>query len=116
MHELAVTESILQVVLRHARAGGASKVLSVGVRIGEVSDLIDEWVQRYFDHLSRGTIAEGAVVRIERAPAMFRCGACGHSFPADPRTREAIHCPRCESEETALVSGREYLVQQIEVL
>jgi len=116
MHELAVTESLLQVVLRHARAGGASKVLSVGVRIGEVSDLIDEWVQRYFDHLSRGTIAEGAVVRIERAPAMFRCGACGHSFPADPRTREAIRCPRCESEETALVSGREYLVQQIEVI
>jgi hydrogenase nickel incorporation protein HypA/HybF len=116
MHELAVTESLLQVVLRHARAGGASKVLSVGVRIGEVSDLVDEWVRRYFDHLSRGTIAEGAVVRIERAPAMFRCGACGHNFPADPRTREAIRCPRCESEETALVSGREYLVQQIEVL
>ncbi|MBU1184216.1 MAG: hydrogenase maturation nickel metallochaperone HypA [Proteobacteria bacterium] len=116
MHELAVTESILQVVLRHASAGGASKVVSVGLRIGEVSDLVDEWVQRYFDHLSRGTIAEGAVVRIERSPAMFRCGACGHSFPADPRTREAMRCPLCASEETTFVSGREYLVQQIEVL
>lgn len=116
MHELAVTESILQVVLRHARAGGASKVVSVGLRIGEVSDLLDEWVQRYFDHLSRGTIAEGAVVRIERSPAMFRCGDCGNLFPADPRQREEVRCGRCASEKTFFVSGREYLVQQIEVI
>jgi len=116
MHELAVTESILRVVLRHAQAGGAAKVVGVGLRIGEVSDLLDEWVQRYFDHLSRGTIAEGAVVRIERSPAMFRCSGCGNLFPADPRRREAVCCDRCGSEETFLVSGREYLLQQIEVI
>ncbi len=116
MHELAVTESLLQVVLRHARAGGASKVLSVGIRIGEVSDLVDEWVQRYFDHLSRGTIAEGALIRIERIPATFRCDACGDVFPADPRTCEAIRCPLCASGEITLVTGRECFVQQIEVM
>jgi len=52
----------------------------------------------------------------ERSPAMFRCGACGHLFPADPRTRDAIRCALCASEETTFVSGREYLVQQIEVI
>ena len=116
MHELAVTESLLQVVLRHANEGGAGKVVSVSVRIGGLSDLLNEWVQRYFDHLSRGTIAEGAVIRIERIPATFRCAECGHVFPDDPRTREAIHCPLCSSAEMALVSGRECFVQQIEVI
>ncbi len=81
MHELAVTESLLQVVLRHAGEGGAGKVVSVSVRVGELSDLVNEWMQRYFDYLSRGTIAEGALIRIERIPATFRCGGCGDVFP-----------------------------------
>jgi len=116
MHELSVTESLLQVVLRHAGEGGAAKVVSVSVRIGELSDLVNEWMQRYFDYLSRGTIAEGATIRIERIPATFRCDACGDVFPADPRTREAIHCPRCASDAMTLVTGRECYVQQIEVM
>jgi hydrogenase nickel incorporation protein HypA/HybF len=116
MHELAVTESLLQVVLRHARDSGAERVVSVNVRLGELSDLVNEWVQRYFDHLSRDTIAAGAVIRIERTPVTFRCGACGEVFPADPRTREAIRCPLCSSAEMTLASGRECFVQQIEVV
>ena len=116
MHELAVTESLLQVVLRHAGEGGAGKVVSVNVRIGELSDLVSLWMQRYFDYLSRGTIAEGALIRIERIPATFRCDACNYIFPADPRTREAICCPRCASAAMTLVTGRECFVQQIEVV
>lgn len=116
MHELAVTESLLQVVLRHANEGGAGKVVSISVRIGGLSDLVNEWVQRYFDHLSRGTIAEGAVIKIERIPTTFRCDGCGHVFPADPRTREEIRCPLCSSAVMTLVTGRECFVQQIEVV
>lgn len=116
MHELSVTESLLQVVLRHAGEGGAGKVVSVSVQIGELSDLVSDWLQRYFDYLSQGTIAEGARIRIERIPATFRCDACGDVFPADPRTREAIRCPRCASEAMTLLTGRECFVQQIEVM
>jgi hydrogenase nickel incorporation protein HypA/HybF len=116
MHELAVTESLLQVVLRHAGEGGAGKVVSVSVRVGELSDLVNVWMQRYFDYLSRGTIAEGALIRIERIPATFRCDGCGDVFPADPRTREVIRCPLCASGEMTLVTGRECFVQQIEVV
>jgi len=42
MHELAVTESLLHVVLRHANEGGAGKVVSISVRIGGLSDLVNE--------------------------------------------------------------------------
>lgn len=116
MHELSVTESLLQVVLRHAGAGGAVRVVSVSVRIGALSDLVNEWMQRYFDYLSKGTIAEGARIRIERIPVTFRCDACGDRFPADPRSREAIRCPRCASEALTLATGRECFVEGIEVV
>jgi hydrogenase nickel incorporation protein HypA/HybF len=116
MHELAVTEGILKVVLRHAAANGASRVVGVGLRIGELSDLADEWLQRYFDYLSRDTIAAGADIRIERVPVVFRCEACGEPFPVRLSEIRDIACPACGPGKAVLVSGREFTVQQIEVI
>jgi hydrogenase nickel incorporation protein HypA/HybF len=116
MHELAVTEGILKVVLRHAAASGASRVVGVGLRIGELSDLADEWVQRYFDYLSRDTIAAGARIRIDRIPVVFRCETCGEPFPVRLREMKDVACPACGPGKAALVSGREFTVQQIEVI
>lgn len=116
MHELAVTEGILKVVLRHAAAGGATRVVGVGLRIGELSDLADEWLQRYFDYLSRDTIAAGARIRVERIPVVFRCEACGESYRVELRERKDTVCPACSSAKAVLLSGREFTVQQIEVI
>ena len=60
MHELPVTESILKIVLKHARVSGVRKVRTIRLIVGKLSDLEDEWIQRYFDYLSKGTVAEGA--------------------------------------------------------
>jgi hydrogenase nickel incorporation protein HypA/HybF len=116
MHELAVTEGILKVVLRHASMNGAGRVVGIGLRIGELSDLADEWLQRYFNYLSRDTIAADAVIRIERIPVVFRCEGCGNDFPVRLRETKDIACPVCGSRKSVLVSGREFTVQQIEVI
>jgi len=49
MHELSVMEGILNVVLKHARQNGVQRVVAVSLRVGEMTDLVDEWMQRYFD-------------------------------------------------------------------
>ena len=116
MHELAITEGILKVVLRHAAASGAGRVVGVSLRIGELSDLADEWLQRYFDYLSRDTIAAGASIRVERIPVVFRCEECGNTFPVKFREAKNIACPVCGREKAVMVSGREFTVQQIEVI
>ncbi len=38
MHELAEVKSVHEIVLKHARAAGASRVLSVNLEIGALSD------------------------------------------------------------------------------
>lgn len=116
MHELPVTESILKVVLRHGEEAGASRIVSVSLRIGELSDIVEEWLQRYFDYLSRGTIAEGAALRIERAPVIFRCEGCGGSFPVNVREVRDILCPSCGGTKATFVSGREFFIKAIEVI
>lgn len=116
MHELSVTKSIYQIVMKHALLGRVSRVVSVNLEIGALSDLQSEWVQRYFDRLSRGTVAEGAKLKITRVPAVFQCNRCRQSFEISSLLEEELSCQRCHSREVSLVSGREYHIKNMEVL
>ncbi|MBI5504491.1 MAG: hydrogenase maturation nickel metallochaperone HypA [Deltaproteobacteria bacterium] len=116
MHELQITESILGVVLRHAAQHDVRKVVRIHLRVGELSDLVDEWIQHYFDYLSRGTPAEGAQLAIVRSPIVVRCAACGRSFEVDKDDLGAVACPDCAGSRLELVSGRGYFIENMEVL
>ena len=89
-------------------------MLTVNLEIGALSDLQEEWVQRYFDRLSRGTVAAGAKLHIERVPAEFRCHDCGRSFDVDS-VGAGVVCPHCESNAVTLASRRMYHVKNMEV-
>jgi hydrogenase nickel incorporation protein HypA/HybF len=116
MHELSVMEGILNVVLKHARQNDVQRVVAVSLRVGEMTDLVDEWMQRYFDYLSDKTIAAGAVLKIERAPVVFQCEACGTDFPVNIRDVRDTTCPACGGNKIRLKSGREFFIKNIEVM
>ena len=116
MHELQVTERILDIVLRHAKTNNVSKILSIQLQIGELSDLENEWVQRYFDYLSKDTLAENAKLVIERTPVVMRCDSCSISFEVNLKENKDIECPACGSAKCSLVSGRDYYIKDMEVI
>ena len=62
MHERALLRDVLRKIEEVARAGGATRVTRVSVRLGALSHLTPEHFAEHFDDASRGTIAEGAVV------------------------------------------------------
>jgi len=80
MHELPITESILKIVLKHAETNNVRQVVTIHLQIGKLSDLEDEWIQRYFDFLSKGTLAQGAKLKIERMPIMIQCNVCSTAY------------------------------------
>jgi hydrogenase nickel incorporation protein HypA/HybF len=116
MHELQVTERILDIVIKHAAGHEVNRIVRIHLKIGELSDLEDEWIQRYFDYLSRGTLAEEAKLVIERAPIVLSCGACGTSYEIQKQGLDSPECPDCGGTNSRLVSGREYVVKNIEVM
>jgi hydrogenase nickel incorporation protein HypA/HybF len=116
MHELGVTRKILAIVLTRARENDVRSVLAVRLTVGELSDLEDTWLQRYFDHLSRGTLAEGAELRITRVPVCLRCDRCAQAFQIDIHRQHTLSCPECGSEDLEMVSGDEYTIEDMEVL
>jgi hydrogenase nickel incorporation protein HypA/HybF len=116
MHELPVINSILKVVMKHAVMNNVNKVVAVHLQVGELSDLEDKWMQQYFDYLTKGGIAEGARLVIERMPVVMKCEECGASYEADLKKNKKVSCPECGSEKNTLISGREYFVKNLEAI
>ncbi|MFZ0888982.1 MAG: hydrogenase maturation nickel metallochaperone HypA [Candidatus Binataceae bacterium] len=116
MHELQITERVLDVVLKHAGGQDVRRIVRIHLRIGALSDLEDEWIQRYFDYLSRGTVAENAQLAITRAPVVVRCQSCSCSFDVKREELGHAHCPECGETGLELVAGREYMIENMEVL
>jgi len=103
-------------VLRHAAQHDVRKVVRIHLRVGELSDLVDEWIQHYFNYLSRGTLAADAKLAIVRAPIVLRCTACDESFEVEKDKLGAAACPNCADSKLELVSGRGYFIENMEVL
>jgi hydrogenase nickel incorporation protein HypA/HybF len=116
MHELPVTEGILKIVLQHAPAESVSKIVRIFLEVGELSDLEDEWIQRYFDYLSKGTRAEKAELVIQRIPIMFQCDQCANRFEIKREALQDLQCPECGSTECKFVSGKGYYIKNMEVV
>lgn len=110
MHELPITQNILQIALRHA--GDAKRITRINLVIGDLSAVVGESVQFYWDIISKGTIAEGATLHFERIRTRFHCNDCGNAFEPDGRKFE---CPQCGSDQVDLIAGREFQMESIEV-
>ena len=85
MHELAITEGIINAAIPEAEKHGAKRILEIRLKIGELSGVLPECIQFYFDIASRGTIAENAKLVVEKVPVTIRCLDCGYEGPIDRR-------------------------------
>jgi hydrogenase nickel incorporation protein HypA/HybF len=112
MHELAVTQSVLEIVLRHARLAGGTRVSAIHLVVGQLSSIVDDSVAFYWEFVARDTPAEGARLDFRRVPARFRCNACGCEFSLQEETRD---CPGCANGSVRLIAGDEFSVESIEV-
>jgi hydrogenase nickel incorporation protein HypA/HybF len=112
MHELAVTESILSIALDHAQRCGATRVTDLNLVIGQLSSIIDDSVQFYWDIVSKETLCEGAVLHFERIPAQLVCQDCGHSYEINSGLEA---CPQCASFNIRVHAGDEFRLESIEV-
>lgn len=112
MHELPITESILEISLRHAKKANSQRVVSIYLVIGQLASIIDDSVQFYWDMISKGTIAEGAVLKFRRIPVKLQCQSC--KFIYSPGN-EDFACPDCGNSEVRIISGQEFFLEAIDV-
>ena len=112
MHELSVTEALLELALKHGEAAGAERITALHVVVGQLASVVDDSVQFYWDLISAGTSAEGARLVFRRVPARLRCETCGAEYAP---TAEVLACPMCDSPRVRVVAGEEFYLEALDI-
>ena len=112
MHELPFTQSLLDLVTIHADRAGGGSVEGVHVVVGALSGIDPECLALYWEIVSRGSCAEGAVLHVRRVPLAFLCEGCGEAFG---REGEDYVCPKCGSLRVRVTSGTERDLEAIDL-
>jgi hydrogenase nickel incorporation protein HypA/HybF len=113
MHELSITQSILEIALRHAQQAGARRITAINLVIGDLTGFLDDSIQFYFDFLSEDSIARGAQLHFERIAARVRCQACGADYV--PPNSRLWACPECGALGSEVIAGREFSIASLEI-
>lgn len=113
MHELAVTQNLVDIALDAARDAGAEQIRAIHVVVGALTGIAPDSVHFYFDFLSRDTPAAGAHLELTTQPAQATCGECGATFAITPPLDAC--CPDCGGAPASVVGGNDLLVQSIEI-
>ena len=112
MHEMSLCESILGVIEQQAVAQSFARVNRVRLEIGPLAGVETEALRFSFDVVTRGSIAEGAVLEIIEPPIAAWCMQCGE--PVEVRQRHDA-CPRCASHQVQITGGDELRIKDMEV-
>lgn len=112
MHELSVTQNLLEITLRHARQAKATRVVELNIVIGQLASIVDDSVQFYWNMIAEGTEAQGAKLNFQRIPTQLLCLDCGQQYAPNA---EELACPDCCSTQIKIVNGREFYLDSISV-
>lgn len=114
MHEIGISQRILDIALQYAEEAGGGPVTDLYLVIGELSTYIDDSVQLYWDILSRETQCAGARLHFQRIRARLQCQDCGcvYGLP-DGRL---LTCPDCGASRIHILQGQEFRLDSIDIL
>ena len=112
MHEMALCESVLQIIEEHARRERFHRVLEVRLEIGALAGVEIDAMRFGFDVVCRGTLADGARLEIVEMPARAHCFDCGETVPVAERYDP---CPRCGGYRLQVTEGDQMRIKDLEV-
>lgn len=113
MHEMSICQALLDQVEGLAAKHQAKGVTSITLRIGPLAGIEPDLLEHAFTLARAGTVADAAVLQIERLPVQVRCKECGAEGEVPPNR---LLCPRCESWQCQVISGDEMLLASLELL
>jgi hydrogenase nickel incorporation protein HypA/HybF len=111
VHELALSQSLLDVVLQCARVERLRSISQVVLDVGVAAGVTASGLRSCFALVAEGTPAEGAELVVELVPVRVRCRQCAleHELAG-----QATRCPSCGTSAPEIVAGREVRVRSFD--
>jgi len=93
VHELGITQGIVDRAREAAAENAATRVTDVYVVMTPAADFTEESVLMYFGMLTQDDdLLRGARVCVEHLPASAECLDCGRSFSVDAPEPSCVRC------------------------
>ena len=108
MHELAITQSVVDAVVE--KLDGAD-VRTLTLEIGRLSGVVPDSVRFCFELVSAGTVLEGATLTIVEPPGAGACRSCGDEFTME----DAFPLCPCGSADVEVTAGQQLKIRSVEV-
>lgn len=106
MHELAITQSVVDAVTERT---GTAPVTTVRLRVGRLAGVVPDAMRFCFELVTAGTPLEGADLEIEQPEGRGRCRTCGAQF----RLTDLVLLCACGSADVEVLAGRELAVASV---
>ena len=110
MHEIGLAQDILKKAVPLAQQKGLIKINHIKVLAGETLLIHPEEFDHAFDHVAKGTLAEGAQIELHLSPLRGRCMKCGREFSGK---EASLACPSCGSKSIDIISGNELEIKDV---
>jgi hydrogenase nickel incorporation protein HypA/HybF len=108
MHELALTQSIVEMVAEHAQG---RTVRRVTLEVGKLTCVMPDALRFCFDLVAAGTALDGAMLDIREIEGRARCVTCGEEF-----IRHTLYTTcSCGALDFARISGEELRIKEYEL-
>ncbi|GAV21864.1 hydrogenase maturation nickel metallochaperone HypA [Carboxydothermus pertinax] len=112
MHEMAIVDSLFQIIDAKVKEHQIKKILKVKLKVGEMTVVEPMTLTACFKVYAQNTVAEGAELVIERVPLMGKCRECNKVFRV---YNYNFKCPQCGTGFVDIVAGKELYVENLEV-
>lgn len=113
MHEMALGRGLVDALEEQARTQGFRKVVRVKLALGALGHVDPDALAFCFDVVAPGTVAEGALLEIERPAGAAHCLDCGRDVTIASR---ADLCPVCGGARLMVTGGEDMLIRELEVI
>jgi len=108
VHEMSLTQSVVDAVCEHA---AGRHVHSVKLEVGALCAVVPDAMAFCFELATEGTVAAGARLELDLRPGVARCRTCAADFELDT---PILLCP-CGSADIEVLGGRDLRILSMEV-
>ena len=114
MHELGVVFHVIDEIEDLARQNNVEHVNSVTLQIGTVTGIIPSYLEDCWNWVvSKQENMVNCRLIIEKIEAITHCEDCNQDYNTIIYGKK---CPHCESENTYLIQGNEFMIKEMEVV
>ena len=113
MHEMALAQSIVDIIEAEASRQQFDRVSRITLEIGTLSCVDAHALEFGLDAVAKGTKAEGAHIEIVAPPGTAYCFGCQANITI---ARKGDPCPECGSYQVMVTGGEDMKIVSLEVV